>query len=513
MASAALPHAPAKAAPGAIAITAVISLATFMQVLDSTIANVALPHMQASLGAAADTVTWVLTSYIVATAIAMPLTGWLGDAIGRRNLILISITGFTITSALCGFAQSLEQMVLFRIFQGAFGAFVIPVGQSFILDAFPREKQGQAMAWWGIGVMLGPVMGPVLGGWLTDSFNWRYVFFINVPVGLICLTGALAVLPAAPRRLRRFDIAGFTMLAVGLGALQLMLDRGQQLDWFESWEVRIEAMIAAAAMWMFAVHMATARSPLFDRRLFTDKNAVYGFGFAVLIGVMLMSSSALLPVMLQTLLGYPVMTSGLVLAPRGIGTMVMMLIVGQIIAKVDPRKVMAAGLILIAIGMWMMSGFSSVVGTRAIIISGVIQGMGMGCMFVPLNTIAFATLPPMLRTDASSIYTLLRNIGGSIGVSICVAILARQQQVVHSDLAAHLTPYSLTLDPAVLRAFGAPGAVMAEMMNGMVNAQAAMVAYIDVFRLLAWVTLLAIPIVLIVRRPPSMGGAPHPAGE
>lgn len=513
MASAAVPQFPAKAAPGAIAITVVISIATFMQVLDSTIANVALPHMQASLGAAADTVTWVLTSYIVATAIAMPLTGWLGDAIGRRNLILISIIGFTVTSALCGFARSLEEMVIFRIFQGAFGAFVIPVGQSFILDAFPREKQGQAMAYWGIGVMLGPVMGPVLGGWLTDSFNWRYVFFINVPVGIICLTGALAVLPAAPRRSRRFDIAGFAMLGVGLGALQLMLDRGQQLDWFESWEVRIEAMVAVAALWMFAVHMATARSPLFDRRLFLDKNAVYGFGFAVLIGVMLMSSSALLPVMLQTLLGYPVLTSGLVLAPRGIGTMVMMLIVGQIIARVDPRKVMAFGLVLIAIGMWMMSGFSSLVGRDAIIISGVIQGMGMGCMFVPLNTIAFATLPPMLRTDASSIYTLLRNIGGSIGVSLCVAILARQQQVVHSDLAAHLTPYSLTLDPSVLGAFGAPGATVAAVMDGMVNAQAAMVAYIDVFRLLAWVTLLAIPIVLVVRRPPTMAAAPHPAGE
>jgi MFS transporter, DHA2 family, multidrug resistance protein len=487
-------------APNAMIITLIVMLSTFMTVLDSTIANVALPHMQASLGAAADTVTWVLTSYIVAAAIATPLTGLLSEKLGRKNLFVISVGGFVMASMLCGFAQSLEQMVGFRMLQGAFGAFLAPLGQAILLDQYPKSMQGKAMSWWGMGVMIGPVMGPVVGGWLTDSYDWRWVFYINLPFGLIATIAALAFIPDTVRVKRRFDLFGYAALAVGVAALQMLLDRGQQLDWFESWEVRIEAAVAVIGLWIFAVHIATARDTILPSALMKDRNVVTGLFYIFLVGILMVSTSALVPTMLESLFGYPVMTAGLVMAPRGIGMMAGMLLMGQLVGKIESRLLMVSGLTMTSVSLWMMSKFSSGMDMQPVIMSGLLQGFGLGFVFVPLNTISYSTLPTQYRTEAASFFSLLRNIGGSIGVSLVVGVLARQVQIAHADIGAALTPFTVPfVDAGLAQAVGATGDTVMAMLDGAVNRQAAMVAYIDVFRMMMWITLAAIPLMLFMR--------------
>ena len=491
-------------------VTCVVMLATFMTVLDSTIANVALPNMQASLGAASDTVTWVLTAYIVAAAIATPLTGWLGDRLGRKRLFALAVAGFVGASMLCGAAQSLEQMVVFRLLQGAAGAFIVPLGQAFLLDAYPKEKHGQAMALWGVGVMVGPVMGPVLGGWLTDSFDWRWVFYVNLPFGILALVAALAFLPEAATVRRRFDLFGFATLSIGVGAMQLMLDRGQQLDWFTSWEVRLEGALCLTALWVFGVHILTRTDTILDARMLRDRNLVTSFVFIFLVGLLMVSTTALLPPMLETLFGYPVITTGLVLAPRGLGTMTAMFLVGRLIGRVDARLLMGIGLAMIAVSLWQMSGFSPGMGMQPVITTGVLQGFGIGLIFVPLSTLAFATVAPALRTDAASFYSLLRNLGGSVGVSLSVGVLARQTQVAHADLGGTLTPFSLGgADPNLARALGTTGDTVLALLNQAVNGQAAMIAYLDDFRMMMWMAIAVLPLLLILR-PPAKGDGPAP---
>ena len=491
-----------------IVITIVVMIGTFMTILDSTIANVALPHMQPSLGAAADTIAWVLTSYIVATAIATPLTGWLAARVGRRQLFLMSVAGFTVASMACGLAQSLEQMVLFRIVQGAAGAFLAPLGQAYLLDVWPQSQHGKAMAWWGVGIMVGPILGPVIGGWLTESFNWRWVFFINLPFGILALVWAAAVLPATEAIQRRFDIIGFTLLGIGMAALQLCLDRGQQLDWFASWEVCIEAGIAVAALWAFGVHIMTTEGALVDRRMLKDRNVMTGFLFITLVGLLLVGTTALLPTMLQNLFGYSVIGSGVLQMPRGIGMMMAMMGAGQIVGKVDARILLGCGMAMTATAMWMMTQFSPIMDSTPFIISGFLQGAGLGMIFVPLNTLAFTTLPPDLRTDAAGFYMLLRNIGGSIGISLTVGILARQAQVAHADLGAAVTPYTLPWANAdIARLLDADSVIAA--LDGMVNKQAAMIAYIDVFTMMFMVTLAMMPMLLLLRKPRVAGPAVH----
>lgn len=509
MAAAAPAAVPDKAAASPVLITLVVMLGTFMPILDSTIATVALPYMQASLGAAADTIAWVLTSYIVATAIATPLTGWLAEKLGRRRLFLLSIAGFVTASMLCGLAQSLEQMVIFRMLQGAFGAFLAPLGQAFVLDAWPKEKHGQAMAMWGVGIMVGPVLGPIVGGWLTQNFDWRWIFFINLPFGILAFVLSAAVLPDVRQTVRRFDLTGFAMLAVGVAALQLCLDRGQQLDWFASWEVRIEAGVAVAALWMFGVHILTRAGTLLDRRILGDRNMMAGFGFITLIGLLMVGTTALLPTMLQGLYGYPVLTTGMTMAPRGVGMMVSMFLVGRLVGKIDARLLVGTGMALSAVSLWMMSLFSPIMDSTPFIVTGVIQGAGLGLLFVPLNTLAFATLAPDLRTDAASFFMLLRNLGGSIGVSLGVGVLARQTQISHADIGGALTPYSIPwADGSVAQALGATGETVMTMLDHAVNAQAAMIAYLDVYRLMFWVTVAVMPLILLLRPPKQGAKAP-----
>jgi DHA2 family multidrug resistance protein len=493
--------------PNKALLTVSIMLATIMQVLDTTIANVALPSMQGSLGAAQDTISWVLTSYIVAAAIMTPVTGWLADRIGQKTLLLTSIAGFTVASMLCGLAGSLSQMVAFRILQGLFGAAIVPLAQSILLDINPREKHGQAMALYGAGIMVGPIIGPTLGGWLTDAFDWRWVFFINLPVGIIAFLGMLAFLPAREKRTRPFDYLGFAMLSLGVGALQMMLDRGEQLEWFASPEIWLELGLTITGFWVFAIHIATAKHPFVDPKMLKDRNFITGLIFIFVIGIILLAGLALLPPLLQRILGYPTVTSGLVLAPRGVGTMLSMIIVGRLVRVVDARILVLVGLALTAISLYQMTGFSIGMDSELIVVSGVVQGMGLGLVFVPLSTVTFATLAPHFRTDAASLFSLVRNLGSSIGISMVMTLLSQNMQISHADIAAGLTPYSpnvATDMPALLT--GSQSAIL--QLNAEVTRQATMIAYIDDFKLMMIIALLAMPLVLLLRKPK----AAEPAG-
>ena len=382
-------------------ITVSIMLATIMQVLDTTIANVALPTMTGDLGASQDTITWVLTSYIVASAIMTPVTGWVSDRIGKREFFMISITGFVIFSMACGVAWNLNSMVLFRLMQGVFGAAIVPLSQTFLLDINPREKAGSAMALWGAGIMVGPIIGPTLGGYLTESFNWRWVFFINLPVGIIALLGCAAYLPKSVTRMRRFDFFGFAMLSIGIGALQLMLDRGAEVDWFSATETWIYLFLCLTGMWVFVIHILGAEKPFLEPRMFLDQNFATGLVFIFVIGIILLASLALLPPMLARIYGYPTITTGLVMAPRGVGTMVSMIVVGKLVRTVDARLLVTLGLILTAASLYFMTGFTPQMDRSLIIWTGVLQGLGWGwclcpCRRLPLppSTRSFAPMPP-----------------------------------------------------------------------------------------------------------------------
>lgn len=489
-------------------ITLSIMLATIMQVLDTTIANVALPSMRTDLGASQDTINWVLTSYIVASAIITPMTGWLADRLGRKQLFLGSIVGFVLTSMACGLAWSLESMVAFRLLQGVFGAAIVPLSQTFLLDINPKERHGQAMAMWGAGIMIGPIVGPTLGGWLTETLNWRWVFFINLPLGIIALMGCSAYLPNTLKRLRRFDLFGFAFLALGVGALQMMLDRGAEVDWFASTEIWIELGLTLTGFWVFVVHILSTDQPFLDPRMFRDRNFVTGLVFIFIIGIILLASLALLPPMLARIYGYPTLDIGVIIAPRGVGTMISMLIVGRLVRFVDARLLILAGLSLTSLSLWIMTGFSPMMGVGPIISSGVIQGLGLGLVFVPLSTVAFATVAPHFRADATALFSLVRNIGSSIGISVVSVVLARNLQINHMELGWAITPFNPVLQSLVpAAANGQPAAL--SVVDGLVNMQALMISYLDDFRLMMWVSLAAMPMAIFLRRAkPTAGPAP-----
>lgn len=474
---------------------------TVMQILDTTIANVALPHMQASLGATQDSITWVLTSYILAAAVAIPITGWLADRIGSRQLFLFSVGLFIIASMLCGIATSLPEMVAFRLLQGVAGAFIAPLAQTVMLDINPPSSHGRAMAIYGMGIMIGPIMGPILGGLLTENFSWRWVFYVNVPVGLLCLAGLWALLPAKPVHKRSFDLGSFAFLALALGALQLMLDRGAHVDWFDSPEIWIEAAVSAGSFWMFLVHMLTGKAPLFRPEMLADRNFLTGLLFLFVLGLVLLAAMALMPPMMQVLFGYPVVDTGFLLAARGVGVVITMSISARLTEKLDPRVLVFAGFALTACSLWQMTAWSLDMDWRPIVISGFVQGLGIGLVFVPLNVITFATLPPQYRTDASSLVNLIRSIGSSVGISIVAALLARNVQVSHADLAAHVTEFSLPVDPNTALLMGPAGDAAMAMLNGEINRQAAMIAYINNFHFMMWLTILILPLVLLLRKP------------
>ncbi|MEA3015272.1 MAG: transporter, family, multidrug resistance protein [Sphingomonadales bacterium] len=496
-------------------VTVAVILGMLMQVLDTTIANVALPHMQTSLGATRETVSWVLTSYIVASAIAIPITGWLAEKVGRKRLFVWSVIAFTIASMLCAMAQNLAEMVAFRAIQGVAGAFLVPLAQAVMFDINPPEKHARAMSLFGAGVMVGPILGPVLGGWLTDSFNWRWVFLVNLPVGVLAAVLMIRFLPATPKAERRFDLFGFALIALALAGLQMMLDRGANLDWFESWEIWIECGLAIAGAWMFVVHMFTGREPIFDTAMFKDRNFSAGLVMMAVMGIMLLAGLALLPPLLQNLYGYSVLQSGWLTAPRGVGTLFSMIVAGRLVGRVDARLLVFVGIALMALSLWQMSGFSLEMDSTPIIVSGVVQGLALGFLFVPLNTIAFGTIDPKYRTTAASLLNLSRSIGGSIGISVVTVLLARNLQVSHSDLASHVTQYSLPpVSPAIVHGAPALTESAVAMLDGEINRQALMIAYLDDFHLMMIITLLALPLILLLRKPRARGGgAPAMAAD
>ena len=483
-------------------VTVGVMMAVLLQVLDTTIANVALPHMQASLSATQDTINWVLTSYIVASAIALPISGWLADRVGRKRLLLISVVVFTFASVLCATATSLVEMVAFRAFQGVGGAFIVPLAQATLFDINPREKHGQAMALFGGGVMIGPILGPVLGGWLTDKYNWRWVFLVNLPVGVICILIMARFMPKTETHERKFDMFGFALLAIALGALQFCLDRGQQNDWFGSWETIIEAGLAIGAGWMFVVHMMTAKHPLFERAMFTDRNFATSLLFMAVTGVLLLAGLALLPPLLQNMYGYSVLQSGMLTAPRGIGTLISMLIAGRMTGKIDARLLVGLGVILMGLSLYMMTGFAIEQPSRPVIMSGVVQGLGLGLIFVPLQTLAFETLSARLRTTGAALLNLSRNIGGSIGISIVSTQLVRMTQVSHADMAAQITQNTIpTLDPTVLQTIApVAGPAALAYINMMITKQALFIAYLDDFKLMMIITFAVLPLLFFMKR-------------
>ncbi len=492
-------------------ITVSIMLATFMQGVDTTIANVALPHMQGSVSASQDQIAWVVTSYIVAAAIMTPLTGWLAGRFGIKYVFFISVIGFTLASVLCGAAVSLTQLVLFRLLQGVCGAALVPLSQAVLLQINPPERHARAMAVWGMGVILGPIIGPALGGWLTDNYNWRWVFFINVPFGILAAGGIMIFIREARHAHREaFDWFGFVTLSLAIGALQMLLDRGELKDWFGSTEIWIEATLAGLALYLFVIHTVTAGERSFlNRDLLRDANCVVGTVLMFLVGLPLYGTMTLLPTMLQDLMNYPVLTTGLVTAPRGIGTMVAMIVVARMAGRIDTRLILLVGLMVTAVAMWQMTGFSLYMGTGPVISTGVLQGFGLGLVFTPLSIITFSTLPRHLLTQGTAIFSLMRNIGGSIGISIVEALLDQNTQKVHSRLVEHLrpdnpmaqaphmpAPYSLTI----------PSGVAA--LNAEATRQAAMVAYIDDFLLMMILVVIALPLILLLRRPRTpRGGA------
>ena len=489
--------------------------ASLLQVLDTTIANVAIPHMQSALGATAESVTWVLTSYIIASAVALPITGWLADRIGARRLFILSVAGFVATSMLCGIAQNLGEMVLFRAAQGIAGAFIAPLSQSFMLDTTKPSRHPQMMAIWGMGIMIGPILGPVLGGWLTENWNWRWVFYVNLPIGILSLAILIANLPYREQLTRRFDIFGFALLATALCSFQLLLDRGQQADWFDSYEIWAYTFLCISATWMAVIHLGTAKNGLFDRLLFADRNFVIALFFMLVIGAVLFSVMALMPPMLQGLFGYDVIDTGLVLMPRGIGVLLSMQVAGFLMRKgFDARPVVAVGFLICGLSLFEMSHWSLAVDRYNIVFSGLVQGLGIGLVFIPLNVSAFATLAPRLRTDGSSLLNLLRSLGASAGISLMTVMLARNTQTSHSDLAGHVTSNVLnSVDVSTVDRFQGLGDAVLRVMDGEVTRQAAMIAYIDDYHLMMWMSFAAVPLAFLMKKNTAPAANLPPPGE
>src|ERR1700730_6604931 len=473
--------------PHRLIITLCTVGATLMQALDQTIANVALPYMQGSLSATYDEITWVLTSYITAAAIMTAPVGWLAARFGRKYLFITCLVGFTVTSMMCGAAQSLPQMVVFRLLQGMFGAALVPLSQSTMMDIYPVEKRGQAMAIWGVGVMVGPILGPTLGGYLTDVYKSRWVFYVTLPFGILAIAVLLVFMPKAPiNAALRFDWIGFAVLAVGIASMQLMLERGQNQDWFGSREIVIEGVLGGLGIYLFIAHMATAERPFIAPAIFRDLNFTTSLVMMFAVGIVLLASSALLAPYLQTLAGYPVATAGLIMAPRGIGTMVAMMVAGRLAGRSDPRVLMALGILALCGSFYSMTAWTPDVSATRIIVDIVVQGFGLGFVFIPLQVVAFATLAPKFRGDGTALLSLLRNVGSAIGISVTSFMLAQSVQAEHANLAAFANPFNRIFqgNGAITRLLDPTTAHGAQMLDGLINQQALSIAYTNDFKLM-----------------------------
>jgi MFS transporter, DHA2 family, multidrug resistance protein len=485
-------------------VTFLVMMAVIMQVLDITIANVSLPYMQASLSATLDQVSWVLTSYVVASAVMTAPVGWLANRFGIKLLLLICVTGFTLASMLCGIAQNIEEMVLFRVLQGMFGAALVPLAQSVMLSIYPPERRGWAMSLFGMGVMIGPIMGPMLGGWLTEYYSWRWIFYINLPFGIVTVIGLVVFMDDTEgNRTLSFDWLGFAAFGIAIGAFQLMLDRGEQLGWFDSGEIVLLAIVSATALYFFFAHSLTTARPFIPIEIFRDRNFIVGLTFMFVTGILLVASMALMAPLLQGVMGYPILDAGMMLGTRGLGMAVTMLVAGPLMSRVDGRILLFAGLTCCTVSLYCSIDFTPDTTMRTIVWVSILQGAGLGFMFVPLNTISLATIPPALRTEGTAMWTLIRNLGSSIGVSIVIANLTNKTIMMRAHLAESVTPFNQAMaDPAAAMLDPSTDTGRA-LLENLITQQATIIAYANDFKLMMVVTLLAFPLILLIRTRPS----------
>ncbi len=498
--------------PWIVAIS--VMFATFMEVLDTTVVNVSLPHISGSLDATIDESTWALTSYLVANAIVLPLTGWLANQFGRKRLLMLSVTGFTAASFLCGLAPTLQSLILFRVIQGMTGGCLQPLSQAVLLEAFAPKDRGKAMAFWGLGIVVAPILGPVLGGWLTDSYSWRWVFYINLPVGIISLIMTQLFIfdpPYIKRRAGRIDYWGISLLALGIGALQIFLDKGQEDDWFESHFMTTLAVIAAVALLAFIVRELIASEPVIHLKVFRDRTYSTGVFLMTMLGFVLFGSLVLLPILMQTLLGYPAFEAGIALSPRGVGSFIAMPVVGMILNRLGPRKLLGYGFAGAAFTLLWFGQLNLNAGYWDFFWPQFIQGISLALLFVPLTTITMGLIPKEEMGNATSIFNLMRNIGGSTGIAFATTMLARHQQTLINTFGAGVTPYNPAARSllyslhgtfmargadsytATRRAYGAAFAL--------VQQQASMLSFVQVFRFLGIVFLVMIPLIFIMKNP------------
>ena len=488
-----------------------------MQALDTTIANVALPNMMGDMSASRDQITWVLTSYIVAAAVMTAPVGWIAARFGKKNVLLASMIGFTVTSMLCGAALSLSQMVVFRLLQGVFGAALAPLSQSVMLDMYPPEKRGQVMAIWGIGIMVGPILGPMLGGWLTDTYSWRWVFYVNMPFGIGASIGLWLFFKDTHKDAAlRFDWSGFALMALCIAALQMMLDRGTSKDWFSSAEIITYAVVGGLAAYLFLVHMLTTKDTFIQKAIFKDRNYVSAQVVMFVVGAVLLASTALMPPYLQNLAGNTVTQAGLLLGPRGLGTVAAMMLVGKLANRVDPRVLMTVGATAMAWSLWEMAHWTPSINDLDLLIVTVVQGFGLGLVFVPLQLVAFATLPGRYRTDGTSLMNLVRNIGSAIGISITTTLLSDSTQAIHAQLTHFATPFNRALGinaPSMYLNLQLPAT--RAVFDGMIQIRATIEAYSNDFLFMFFVTLVAYPLIWMMQRPAfsSSGSGRAPALE
>jgi DHA2 family multidrug resistance protein len=496
-------------------ITVAIMLATLIITLDSTIANVALPHIQGSLSASPDQIAWVLTSYIVAAAIMTPLSGWISNRFGVKNVLLVTVTGFTVASMLCGVASNLPELVLFRILQGGFGAFSMPLSQAVLLDINPPKDHARAMSLWAMGTILGPILGPVLGGFITEQFSWRWCFYINAPVGAVTVLMLWVFMASDPARaIRRFDFLGFGSLTLGVAALQLMLDRGPSQDWFSSPEIWTEALLALAGFWVFVIHTVTTDHPFIDMAVLRDRNLIMTSAFSFLSSGVMFGAMAVQPIIMQSLMGYPVQTSGMVSMPRGVGMFLAMWVAPRLANFIDLRALMALGLAANSLAMWQMAHFDLSMSPDPLMIAGFVQGAGQGLLFVPVTTLAFATISPALRPEGAAVYNLVRSLGGSLGISIVQGLATTNSQVAHASLAARVTPDDPVVRSGLSHIFSPQTTSGLAALDLEIGKQANMIAYLDDFRMLLVVTLICAPLILLLQKPKGVGAEPaHGAME
>ncbi|HEY2153489.1 MAG TPA: DHA2 family efflux MFS transporter permease subunit [Vicinamibacterales bacterium] len=497
-------------------IAVAVMFATFMEVLDTTVVNVSLPHIAGSLSSTIDEATWALTSYLVANAIILPMTGWLASVFGRKNLLMLSVVGFTAASFLCGLAPTLGSLIFFRILQGATGGALQPLSQAVLLEAFPPQDRGKAMAFWALGIVVAPILGPVLGGWLTDSYSWRWVFYINIPVGIASIVMTKLYIfdpPYLRAESRKIDYWGIGMLAVGIGALQFVLDKGQEDDWFSSPVILTLSIIATVTLVSLVIHLLTTDDPVVDLRVFKERSYAVGVFLMSVVGFVLYGSMVLLPVMLQTLLGYPPLQAGIAMAPRGIGSFFMMPITGLMTGRFDARKLLAAGLFVGGFTLLWLSWLNLQAGYWDIFWPQLLQGVGMSLLFVPLTTVSMDSIPREKMGNATSLFNLMRNIGGSVGIAMTGTMLARNNQKTTSMLGSNVTafdPSSQSILYQLKAGFMAAGADITTATErayaavfGMVQRQATMVSFVSIFQLLGVLFIAIIPLVLLMKRPKS----------